>query len=69
MKNPNQMAELVDSQFLSEGDHVNVTVPSTVRIGRIRSGEVRVIVEPHEPFRFVKQPKPSKNVDVRKVDG
>ena len=61
--------EMTDSQFLSEGDQVHVSVPSTVRIGRIRGGEVRVIVEPHEQFQFVKQPKPSKNVDVRKVDG
>lgn len=58
----------VVSQFLSEGDHVNVSVPSTVRIGRIRSGEVRVIVEPLEQFQFVKQPKPAKNVDSRQAD-
>lgn len=64
-----QINDTLDSQFLAEGDHVNVTVPSTVRIGRIRSGEVRVIVEPHEPFQFVKQSKPSKNVDGRTIEG
>ncbi len=52
-----EIKESPSSQFLAEGDHVYVAVPSIVRIGRIRGGEVRVSVELRPAVEFVTEAK------------